>query len=115
MQAYVPMASGHDAVEMYQKRNVTSPLVGTAPLQSISVESDIDTEFEDVSDFDDYQGRRSEASVRSLTHDPQVLAHVLRSLAIQPFQLLMNSEHLHPPTSRALISGCLSIRKQPYR
>ena len=49
---------------MYQKAYVPSAFAGTSASGYSSFDSDIDTEFEeDASDFDDYQGRRSEESV----------------------------------------------------
>ena len=62
----MPVASGRDGVEMYQKGGVPSVFMGVSASQPASVGSDIDTEFEeDLSDFEDYGGRRSEESVCS--------------------------------------------------
>ena len=61
--------SAYEGVEMYQKGRVQSIFADSS--RPISVASTIDTEFEeDASDFDDYQGRRSEESVCTLDQCP---------------------------------------------
>ncbi|KAG8533147.1 uncharacterized protein KY384_001930 [Bacidia gigantensis] len=52
---------------MSQKKQANSMVADIATSQSVSAESDVDTEFEDASDFDDYQGRRSEESFGNTT------------------------------------------------
>ena len=55
------------AMEMGHKRQATSVLSKPSITRTVS-ESDLDTEFEeDVSDFDDYQGRKSEESFGNTT------------------------------------------------
>lgn len=61
-QAVVPMASRQNEVEMFQKGHFQSIFVGTSSLRPKSEMEDTDFE-EDMSDFDDYAGRRSEESV----------------------------------------------------
>lgn len=60
------MASRQHDVEMFQKGRMQSLFIETATSQPLSEASEMDdTEFEeDMSDFDDYAGRRSEESVR---------------------------------------------------
>ena len=59
------MGRTHEGVEMYQKGVIPPVLMGLSTSRPASVASDIDTEFEeDLSDFEEYGGRRSEESVR---------------------------------------------------
>ena len=64
-QAFMPVASRHQGVEMFQKGHVQSVFAGTSTPRPLSEATDIyDTDFEDdVSDFEEYSGRRSEESV----------------------------------------------------
>ncbi|KAK4691320.1 hypothetical protein P7C71_g5652, partial [Lecanoromycetidae sp. Uapishka_2] len=58
--AYVPMASRPTGVEMFQKGNVQSVFASRPMSQATEI---YDTDFEeDMSDFEEYEGRRSEES-----------------------------------------------------
>jgi hypothetical protein len=62
-QVYVPAASRPSGVEMFQKGNVQSVFAQTSRPMSQATEI-YDTDFEDdMSDFEEYEGRRSEESV----------------------------------------------------
>ena len=109
----MPAASGRDGVEMYQKRRVPSVFMGVSTSQPASVGSDIDidTEFEeDLSDFEDYGGRRSEESVGYPVLQSTETADTSHSLAIQQSRQLRNCGHPHPMTSRVSILGFLFSR-----
>lgn len=61
------MTSSHGAMDMGHKRQPTSILSRPSITRTVS-ESDLDTEFEeDISDFGDYQGRKSEESFGNTT------------------------------------------------
>jgi len=61
--AFVPIASRPSGVEMFQKGNVQSVFAQTSRPMSQATEI-YDTDFEeDMSDFEEYEGRRSEESV----------------------------------------------------
>ena len=65
----MPMAH-HRALEMYQKGNVPSVFVQPSAPRPLSQATEMyDTEFEeDLSDFEEYSGRRSEESVGTRRH-----------------------------------------------
>lgn len=60
-QAYVPVTSRSSGMEMFQKGNVRSVFASRPMSQATEI---YDTDFEeDMSDFEEYEGRRSEESV----------------------------------------------------
>ena len=60
-QAYVPRASNHAGVEMYQKGHVRP--VFSRPLSRASEFYETEFEEDEMSDFEEYNGRTSEDSV----------------------------------------------------
>lgn len=67
----MPRPASRSGVDMYQKHQQPSPAVLRTSNSRTLTESDVDTEFEDTSDFDDYQGRNSEESVGFVTLFPR--------------------------------------------
>ncbi|MCJ1484508.1 hypothetical protein MMC06_004679 [Schaereria dolodes] len=62
--AFAPLASQQNGLEMFQKGHVQSVFTSNSSSRSLAEGSDVyDTEFEeDMSDFEEYSGRRSEDS-----------------------------------------------------
>ena len=67
-QAYMPMASGRGRVEMYQKGRLPS-VFAPSPRPMSQASDSYETEFEDddMSDLEEYTGRKSEDSVSCIT------------------------------------------------
>ena len=92
--------SAYEGVEMYQKGRVQSIFADSS--RPISMASTIDTEFEeDASDFDDYQGRRSEESVCTLPPVHTSQADRPFSLATPQSRPTRSCELPHQTTSAA--------------
>lgn len=77
----MPMAHQRGEVEMFQKGSVQSVFVQPSAPRPLSQATEMyDTEFEeDLSDFEEYSGRRSEESVgarRHLSHCPSNISIV---------------------------------------
>lgn len=106
----MPMASSRAGVEMFQKGRV--PSVFVQPPRPMSRASDTyETEFEDdeMSDFEEYGGRRSEDSVGAIA-DPATIICLTRSdssetVVIRRSRHSKNYEHRLPTISMASISN----------
>lgn len=70
-QAFMPPGSRRTEVETFQKGHV-QPIYAVARPVSEATEM-YDTEFEDLSDTEEYSGRRSEESVSDTIPDPPIL------------------------------------------
>ena len=104
------MARGHDRLEMYHKGSLPSVFVRTSTSQPESVPSD--TEFEeDMSDYEDYGGRRSEESVRYNDSSPAAFAEASSSLAIPPFPRSTSYGRLHRMIFKASTLGYPCIER----
>lgn len=101
----MPPVSRRAEVEMFQKGHVP-PIYAVARPVSEATEM-YDTEFEDLSDTEEYSGRRSEESVSDIrySHSQQITEYMdsLGSEVIQRCRLLMSCGHQIQTLSMASI------------